>query len=83
MSGRSLALVREDALCEGKTTELFISRLNIYMDAMAELITDPPFQDVSCPLEVTSSSDEAVDYGGPQKEFLGAVIREIQEGAFH
>ena len=49
---------------------------------MTELITDPPIQDISYPLEVTFSGKEAADYGGPRKEFLSAVTREIKDKLF-
>jgi len=60
----------------GKTIEIFVSRMNIYKDAMAELVTEPPIEDISFPLEVTFIGEEAADYGGPRKEFLGAVMRD-------
>ena len=38
--GRPLDVEREDTPCEGKVIEIFVSRMNILKDAMAELITD-------------------------------------------
>lgn len=55
----------ESKLCEGRTIEIFVSRYNLYEEAITELITDPPIEDISYPLEVTFSGEEAVDYGGP------------------
>lgn len=80
--GRPLDLEREDTPCEGQTIEIFVSRMNIYKDAMAELVTEPPIEDISFPLEVTFIGEEAADYGGPRKEFLGAVMREVREQLF-
>lgn len=80
--GRPLDLEREDTPCEGKTIEIFVSRMDIYKDAMVELVTDPPIEDISFPLEVTFIGEEAADYGGPRKEFLGAVMREVREQLF-
>ena len=77
--GRPLDLESEDTPCEGKTIEIFVSRINIYKDAMAEIVTEPPIEDISFPLEVTFIGEEAADYGGPRKEFLGAVMREVRE----
>jgi len=50
--------------------------MNIYKYAMVELVTEPPIEDISFPLEVTFIGEEAADYGGPRKEFLGAVMRD-------
>ena len=72
----------ETGLCEGKTIEVFVSRCQLYKDTMAELVTKPPIEDVSYPLEVTFNGEEAADYGGPRKEFLGAVMREIRDRLF-
>ena len=80
--GRPLDLESEDTPCEGKTIEIFVSRINIYKDAMAEIVTEPPIEDISFPLEVTFIGEEAADYGGPGKEFLGAVMREVREELF-
>ena len=80
--GRPLDVEREDTPCEGKVIEIFVSRMNIFKDAMAELITDPPIADLSFPLDVTFIGEEAADYGGPRKEFLGAVMREIHDQLF-
>ncbi|XP_044165716.1 uncharacterized protein LOC122949746 [Acropora millepora] len=84
ISGRPLDVEREDTpyACEGKVIEIFVSRMNILKDAMAELITDPPIADLSFPLDVTFIGEEAADYGGPRKEFLGAAMRELRDQLF-
>ena len=80
--GRQLDLESEVSLCEGKTIEIFVTRSNIYQDAMDELLTSPPLEDVSYPLEVTFIAEAAADYGGPRKEFLGCVMRSIRDKLF-
>lgn len=64
LRGRPLDIENEDGLIEGQTTEIFVSRYNLYMDTMSELL-DPLQRDLSFPLEVTFSGEEAADYGGP------------------
>ena len=61
----------------GQTTEIFVSRWNVYEDGMDELLsgTSP---DYSFPLEVTYVGECAQDMGGPRKEFLGAMMQEIK-----
>ena len=77
LRGRPLDIRDESELIEGPTTEIFVSRLNIYEDGMDELLsgTSP---DYSIPLEVTFTGECAQDLGGPRKEFLGAMMREIR-----
>ena len=82
LRGRPLDVESESELCEGKTIDIFVSRYNLYEEAMTEIITDPPIGDISYPLEVTFSGEEAADYGGPRKEFLCAIIREIKDKLF-
>ena len=82
LRGRPLDVVREDTPCEGKVIEIFVSGMNILKDAMAEFLTDPPIADLSFPLDVTFIGEEAADYGGPRKEFLGAFIRELRDQLF-
>lgn len=81
LRGRPLDIENEDGLIEGQTTEIFVSRYNLYMDTMSELL-DPLQRDLSFPLEVTFSGEEAADYGGPRKEFLGAMMRKSREKLF-
>lgn len=81
LRGRPLDIENENGLIEGQTKEIFVSRYNLYMDTMSELL-DPLQRDLSFPLEVTFSGEEAADYGGPRKEFLGAMMRKSQEKLF-
>jgi len=80
--GRPLDLEREDTPREVKTIEIFVSQMNIYKDAMAELVTEPPIEDISFLLDMTFIGEEAADYRGPRKDFLGAVMSEVREQLF-
>ena len=81
LRGRPLDIENETGLIEGQTIEIFVSRYNLFKDTMSELL-DPLQRDLSFPLEVAYSGEEAADYGGPRKEFLGAMMREIQDKLF-
>ena len=56
--------------------------MKICKDAMAKLVTEPPIEDISFLLEVTFIGEEAADYGGAPKEFLGAFVKEVREQLF-
>ena len=78
-----LDLQNDSELCEGKTTEIFVSRYRLFDDAMEEILRDdPPAIDFSVPLEVIFTGEGAQDYGGPRREFLGMVMREIRDKLF-
>lgn len=81
MRGRPLDIQDETTLMEGKTSEIFVSRSTLFMDAMDELIDQDNF-DFSLPLEVTFTGESAEDYGGPRKEFLGEAMRETRDRLF-
>ncbi|XP_015757106.1 PREDICTED: uncharacterized protein LOC107336547 [Acropora digitifera] len=82
LRGRALDIANEEEPCDGKTIEIFVSRQSLYSDAMSELVTTPPIQDVSYPLEVTFIGENAEDYGGPRKEFFGCAMRAIRDKLF-
>ena len=82
LRGRPLDVPSEIELSEGKTLEIFVDRYKLYEETMSELITEPPIEDVSFPLEVTFSGEEAADYGGPRKEYLTGIVREIRDKLF-
>ena len=82
LRGRALDIANEEEPCHGKTIEIFVSRQSLYNDAMSELVTTPPIQDVSYPLEVTFIGENAEDYGGPRKEFFGCAMRAIRDKLF-
>lgn len=57
---RTVDVKREDTPCEGKLIEIFVLRMNILKDAMADLRTGPPILDLSFPLNITFIGKEAV-----------------------
>ena len=78
-----LDLQNDSELCEGKTTQIFVSRYRLFDYAMEEILRDdPPAIDFSVPLEVIFTGEGAQDYGGPRREFLGMVMREIRDKLF-
>ena len=78
-----LDLQNDSELCEGKTTEIFVSRYRLFDDAMEEILRDdPPAIDFSVPLEVIFTGEGSQDYGGPRREFLDMVMREIRDKLF-
>ena len=79
---RPLDVEREDTSCEGKLIEIFVLRLKILKDEMADFRTSPPILDLSFPLNITFIAKEGADYGGRSKEFLGAVMRELCDQLF-
>lgn len=81
MRGRALDIQDPTQPLEGKTAEIFISRLNLYEDGLDELLGSIS-HDPSLPLEVTFCGELAQDSGGPRKEFLGAVFRAIKDNLF-
>ncbi len=80
--GRKLDLQSDSDFLEGETNELFILRSQIFDDAMEEILRESPPIDYSLPLEVTFTGEGAQDYGGPRREFLGLVLRQIQDRLF-
>ena len=48
---------------------------------MDEMLRDD-LTDYSLPLEVTFTGESALDLGGPRREFLGAVMRDIRDKLF-
>lgn len=80
MHGRPLDLTSIDELMEGDTWPIFVSRQNLFEDGMRELLEEgAPF---TIPLEVTFYGERAEDYGGPRKEFLSLMCREVTERLF-
>ncbi|XP_068689839.1 uncharacterized protein [Montipora foliosa] len=81
LRGRKLDLESDSELCEGDTTEIFISLFNLFHDAMEEVLREDVI-DYSLPLEVTFTGESAQDYGGPRRQFLGSIMREIRDRLF-
>lgn len=79
--GRLLDLVSDHELCEGATSEIFVSRFNLFETGMKEILRDD-LTDFSIPLEVTFAGESAQDFGGPRREFLGSMMREIRDKLF-
>ena len=53
--GRVLDAQSEETVCDSRTTEISVSRQNLYSDAMEKLLTDLPINDYSYLLEVKGS----------------------------
>ena len=80
MGGRPLDPVDESVYIAGQTTEIFVSRMNLYDDAMEEILFEGSVPlDRSIPLEVTFNGEHARDFGGPRKEFFSNMLRLIKE----
>ena len=82
LRGRPLDLESDSQVCEGRTAEIFVSRLNLFEDAMDEILSADNDQDLSVALEVMFAGECAQDYGGPRRELLTLMIREIHERLF-
>ena len=66
----------ESACIAGRTTEIFVSRMNLYDDAMEEILFEGSAPvDRSIPLEVTFNGEHARDFGGPRKEFFSNMLK--------
>ena len=81
MRGRALDIKDPTQVPEGETVEIFVSRLNLYEDALDQLRGEIS-HDPSLPLEVAFNGECAQDLGGPRKEFLGAMVRAVKERSF-
>ncbi|XP_068723494.1 uncharacterized protein [Montipora capricornis] len=79
--GRLLDLVSDSDLCEGETSDIFVSRFDLFETGMEEILREG-LSDFSLPLEVTFAGENAQDYGGPRREFLGCMLREIRDRLF-
>lgn len=73
--GRQLELESDSATIEGETLPIFISRIDLLQTSFDELLE--PNLNFRLPLEVTFYGEEAEDLGGPRKEFLGSLLKEI------
>lgn len=80
MEGRPLDLTSIADDIEGDTWPIFVSRANMFEEGLAELSSEgAPY---NFPLEVTFYGERAQDYGGPRKEFLTTMCRNIKELLF-
>lgn len=78
MRGRQLDIKEPTQALEGETAEIFICRAGLFEDGLDELLGGT-VHNPSLHLEVTLSGECAQDLGGPRKEFLGAMVREIRD----
>ncbi|CAB4029344.1 G2 M phase-specific E3 ubiquitin- ligase, partial [Paramuricea clavata] len=81
LRGRPLDVQDLTRVLEGETAEIFVSRATLFEDGMDELLGGMG-HDPSLPLEVTFTGECARDLGGPRKELLGAMVREIKDCLF-
>ena len=58
---------QEAVLSEGETSEIFVSRYDIFHEALGELEN---IDNLRFPLKVNFHGENAEDYGGPRREFL-------------
>ena len=63
---------------DGETTTLFISRLNLFADAIQEMKSENELN-LRFPLDINFHAENAEDLGGPMKEFFNLILREIRE----
>jgi hypothetical protein len=81
LRGRPLNLSSEvESIVEGATTEIFVSRESLLKDTVDELLRGDI--DLSYPLEVSFIGELAADLGGPRREYLHAVIRDMMDELF-
>ena len=76
---RPLDSESESSYSEGLTTDIFVSCMNLWADAMDELLSLNEPVNRSVPLEVTFTGEFPLDFGGPRREFLSSMLRLIKE----
>lgn len=76
LRGRPLDILDENSTIEGDVTPLYISRYSLYEDAMEEIAYA---ENIRFPLCVTFYTEGVSDFGGPRKEFLTILMRDIKE----
>jgi hypothetical protein len=54
---------------------LFVSRIDMFHDGMSEVLEED--LDVRLPLQICFNNEEAVDLGGPRKEFLEEMLKQV------
>ncbi|XP_013417019.1 uncharacterized protein LOC106178413 [Lingula anatina] len=80
LMGRPIDVEQEDEFCEGDTTLVHVSRSTIFEDGM-EILTDSTVN-YRLPLEIVYYGEEAVDLGGPRKQFLTSMLHTIKDRLF-
>ena len=76
MRGRPLDISQEAVLIEGETSAIFVSRYDIFHEALDELEN---IDNLRFPLEVNFHGENAEDYGGPRREFFNLMLKSIEE----
>ena len=72
----------EEVETQGASIEIFVSRQNLFEDAVDELLQDVTAaggRDFSFPLNVQYIGEEAHDLGGPRREFLHTMVRLMKD----
>lgn len=77
MTGRKLDLTSSSEVLEGETLSIFVSRDRLLETAFDELLSEEC--NYRLPLDVTFYGEDAVDVGGPRKEFLQLSLQQIIE----
>ena len=80
LRGRPLNLLNESETIEGKVSDIFVDRHNLFTDAIEEILQAD--LDLSLPLNVQFIGERASDFGGPRREFLTIMTRAIREKLF-
>ncbi|XP_062607214.1 uncharacterized protein LOC134269002 [Saccostrea cucullata] len=80
LQGRDLDITDESVPTEGESAGIFISRLNLFCDAVDEISS---LENVRLPLEVTFHGEAAVDLGGPRREFFHSFMEEVKHRLLH
>lgn len=79
IKGRKLELESESGTIEGATNFILVDRENLLETAFVEI---KEIVDLRNTLEVQFYEENAVDLGGPRREFFTLVLRQIQEHYF-
>ncbi|XP_013390744.1 uncharacterized protein LOC106159097 isoform X2 [Lingula anatina] len=81
LEGRNMDTVEidTDETTTYERTELFISRFTVWEDALEQLLS---IDNLRYPLYVSFHGEEAIDYGGPRREFLQIMVTETKNRLF-
>lgn len=67
---------QEPVLIEGETSAIFVSRYDIFHEALDE---QKNIDNMRFPLEVNFHGENAEDYGEPRREFFDLMLKSIEE----
>ena len=82
MTGRPLDIGDPTQCIEGDTQPIYVSRENLFDDAMEEILAESPPPIWNVPLDVTFYGEQAQDFGGPRREFLTLMLHEVRDRLF-